>query len=104
MDINARLKELLEDRGWSEYRLAIRSGLSQSTIANIFRRNTVPSFSTLEAICAGLGITLSQFFSDDDSRYVELTPDLQALFEGWKELTIEQKEALLQLVDSINNN
>lgn len=104
MDINARLKELLEDRGWSEYRLAIRSGLSQSTIANIFRRNTVPSFSTLEAICTGLGITLSQFFSDDSSKYVELTPDLQALFEGWKELTIEQKEALLQLVVSINKN
>lgn len=104
MDINIRLKELLANRGWSEYRLAIKCGLSQSTIANIFRRNTIPSVSTLEAICTGLGITLSQFFSDENIKYVELTPDLQRLFEGWKKLSIEQKEALLHLVDAINKN
>lgn len=104
MDINIRLKELLANRGWSEYRLAVKCGLSQSTIANIFRRNTIPSVSTLEAICTGLGITLSQFFSDENIKYVELTPDLQRLFEGWKKLSIEQKEALLHLVDAINKN
>lgn len=46
MDIRARLKSLLNDRGWTEYRLAKECGLSESTIANIFRRNCTPSFST----------------------------------------------------------
>ena len=51
MDTNGKLRQLLSDIGWSEYRLAKNSGLSESTIANIYRRNTVPSITTLEAIC-----------------------------------------------------
>ena len=51
MDTNERLRRLLNERGWTEYKLAKKCGLSQSTIANIYRRNTVPSIATLEAIC-----------------------------------------------------
>ncbi len=32
-----RLRQLLNERGWTEYRLAKESGLSESTIANIYR-------------------------------------------------------------------
>ena len=66
MDAKARIRELMQERGWSEYRLAIASGLSQSTVANIFNRNTTPSVATLESICTGFGITLSQFFAQGD--------------------------------------
>ena len=72
MDVLERLRVLLDERGWTEYRLAKECGLSESTIANIFRRNSVPSITTLESICNGFGITLSQFFADDNM--VELTP------------------------------
>ena len=65
MDVIKRITELTSERGWSTYRLAQKSGLSASTIANIYRRNTVPSLSTLEALCDAFGITLSQFFSKD---------------------------------------
>lgn len=61
MDVHQRLRRILEERGWTEYKLAKNSGLSESTISNIFKRNTIPSLTTLEAICNGLGITLSQF-------------------------------------------
>jgi hypothetical protein len=37
-------------------------------------RNTVPSTATLQAICAGLKITLSQFFAEGEM--IELTPVL----------------------------
>ncbi len=67
----------MDERGWSEYRLAIPSSLSQSTIANIFNRNTTPSVCTLEAICRGFGIALSQFFAEGS--LVELTEE-QRLF------------------------
>lgn len=50
MGIHAKLELLLKERGWTEYKLAKASSLSESTIANIFRRNATPSFSTLEAI------------------------------------------------------
>lgn len=41
MDTHSRLRQLLEERGWTEYRLAKKCGLSQSTLANIFKRNTI---------------------------------------------------------------
>ena len=78
MDTHERLRQLLKERGWTEYRLSKNCGLSESTIANIFRRNTVPSIATLETICDGFGITMSQFFAEDEM--VELSPDLKELF------------------------
>lgn len=100
MDTNERIKRLMNERNWTEYRLAKESGLSQSTIANLFNRNTVPSITTLESICNGLGITLAQFFSDSD--LVELTEEQKILFKKWLYLSKEQKEIILKLIDTMN--
>ena len=102
MDVLERLRQILDERGWTEYRLAKISGLSESTIANIFKRNTIPSLPTLEAICNGLGITLSQFFADGDM--VELTPELKDLFESWVNLTPEQKDAAAKLLKTMRHD
>ena len=96
MDTHQRLRQLLHERGWTEYRLSKECGLSESTLANIFRRNTLPSIGTLEAICRGFGISLSQFFAEGDM--VEMTPETKTLFDGWVTLTAEQKAAVLQMI------
>lgn len=100
-DVNQKLRQLLADRGWSEYRLSKESGLSESTIANIFKRNNVPTIATLEAICEGLGITLSQFFAEDEM--VELTPELKELFDNWWPLSRVKKEAATQMLRAMNS-
>lgn len=100
MDVHAKLRKLLDERGWTEYRLSKASGLSDATLANIFRRNTMPSIPTLEAICNGFGITLSQFFAEGDM--VELTPALKELFDNWVSLTPEQKVAAKQMLKAMN--
>ena len=102
MDTNEKLRKLLQERNWTEYRLAKNSGLSESTITNIFTRNTIPSIPTLEAVCKGFGITLAQFFADDEM--VEMSPELKELFEGWISLTPEQKEAVLHVVKAFSNS
>lgn len=102
MDVHARLRKLLNERGWSEYKLAKASGLSESTIANIFRRNTVPSIVTLEYICNAFGITLSQFFAD--GAMVELSPELKKIFDGWVNLTVEQKQAVSQMIQAMRHD
>ncbi len=96
MDAKARIRELMDERNWSEYRLAIASGLSQSTVANIFNRNTTPSVATLESICAGFGITLAQFFAEGDM--VELTDEQKEMFSAWSSLSKDQKDVLYQLI------
>lgn len=102
MDIHEKLRRLLNERGWTEYRLSKASGLSESTIANIFRRNATPSFATLESICAGFGISLSQFFAEHEM--VELTPELKELFDSWIPLTAEQKKTVLQMEKAFSQN
>lgn len=96
MDAKERIRQLMQERGWSEYRLAVASGLSQSTIANIFNRNTTPSVPTLESICNGFGITLAQFFAEGN--LVELSPEQQEMFAEWSSLSKDQKDALAQLI------
>ena len=89
MDTHERLRQLLNERGWTEYRLA-----------NIYRRNTVPSLATLEAICNGFGITMAQFFAEGEM--VEISPELKELFENWVNLTPEQKKAANQMLKAMN--
>lgn len=97
MDVKQRIRDLMNEKDWSEYRLAIQCGLSQSTIANIFNRNTTPSISTIESICSGFGINLSQFFAEGP--FVELTEEQRAMFDKWAKLDCSQKNVLNALID-----
>ena len=96
MDIMQRLRELQQRYGWSDYRIAKEAGLSPNTVSNIYRRGNTPSMVTLEALCKAFGITMAQFFAEDE--LVELTPELRQLFDRWTALTDEQKAALWHLI------
>ena len=66
MDILKRIDELRNKKGWTMYKLAEECMLTQSTLANMYARNTLPSLTTLISICNGLGITPSEFFCEND--------------------------------------
>ncbi len=101
MDVIKRISDLTEERGWSTYKLAQKSGLSTSTIANIYRRNTVPSLSTLETLCNAFGISLSQFFAED-ANAIPLTPAQKEMFDKWANLTPTQKEIIEKLIQEFH--
>lgn len=44
MDTKNRIKELMDERGWTIYELSKRSGLAQTTISNMWKRNTSQPF------------------------------------------------------------
>ncbi len=100
MDVIKRIDMLMKERNWSDYKLSAESGLSSSTIANIHRRNTIPSISTLEAICTAFGITLAQFFTDD-CHTVQLNSEQRELFNHWVSLTDTQKELIYKLIQEM---
>ena len=58
----------------------------------------MPELTTLEALCNAFGITLSQFFAEDDM--IELTPELRQLFDKWTTLTDAQKQAVWQILNT----
>lgn len=102
MDASARIKKMMDERGWTEYRLAKNSGLSESTLANIFNRKSQPSLPTVKAICDAFGITMSQFFAEYEM--VELSPALKEVFNLWTPLTPEQKNVVLQVMKAMSQN
>lgn len=99
-NILAAISNYREERGWTEYQLAERSGLPQSTISSWYRKNMVPTVPSLEKICQAFGITLSQLFAEGDAP-VALTDSQRTLLEQWDKLTKEQQEALFSLIKVI---
>lgn len=99
-DILAEITRLRLKRNWSEYQLAQHSGLSQSTISTWYRKNQIPTLQTLEKVCSGFGITLSQFFDSDDDA-VSLTGSQKELLDCWAALTNTQQELFMQLFRNI---
>ena len=100
-DILEIIKRDREARGWSEYQLAERSGLPQSTISSWYIKGMTPSFASLEKICDAFGVTLSQFFAEGDAR-IALTPSQREMLDKWNRLTAAQQTALLALMDTMN--
>lgn len=100
MNAQKRIKQLMEERGWTDYRLAKEANLSHSTITNLFKRNNAPTLPTLEVICRAFGITLSQFFAEGGEA-VEMTDEQHELFTKWSVLTEQQKKILLDFLNTL---
>ncbi len=101
MDVLARLRELQNEYGWSDYYIAKKAGLSQTTVSNAYKRNNVPNVYTLDAICKAFGLTLSQFFAENEM--VEMTPEMRRLFDGFKKLSPAKRAALLHLLETFTD-
>lgn len=100
MNVIMKIKQLADSRGWTEYRLVKESGLAPSTIANIYHRSTVPSIPTLEILCNTFGITLSQFFSEDNM--VSLSKEQTQLLEHWAAISPEQRKILIEFFKTLH--
>ena len=98
MDAQKRIRQLMEERGWTDYKLAKESNLSHSTVANMFNRNNAPTLLTLKVVCRAFGIILAQFFSEGNEPN-SLTEEQQKLFSRWSSLSEEQKKLLLDLMN-----
>ena len=98
-DILGLIRKNREARGWTEYQLAVESGLTQSTISSWYRKQLVPSIPSLEKICVALGITLAQFFSEEENTFA-LTPVQQHLIEASVSLSESQMTALINFLNA----
>ena len=81
--IGTRLRELRRRRNLGVREVALRSGISHSSISLIERDRMSPSVDTLSAILDALGTTLTGFFSDLNST-VRHSPFYEA--DEWVEI------------------
>ena len=99
-DILEAITRYREERGWTEYQLAERSWLPQSTISSWYRKNMIPTVPSLEKICTAFGITLSRLFAEGDEP-VSLNEPQKELLERWSRLNRERQSAVLTLIDKM---
>ena len=98
-DILGRIEQEKNKRDWSEYTLAVNSDIPQSTISTWKKRDLQPSIASIEKICKGFGISLSQFFSEGNES--DFTEEQKEIFDAWSRLNREQRAKLLDFLKTI---
>ena len=101
-----RIRQLLDAKDWTPYRLSKEAGIPNSSINSIFQRNAYPTIPTLIKICGAFRISLSEFFNFEaiPLRYGELTPDEQEMLSGFQDLTQHKKSLLLAYLQGLSND
>lgn len=90
-----------KEKGWSDYELTKRAGLSPNILQNWEKRKSAPSLKTLESLCNVLGISVISLLSDN-KELVALTKEQKELLALWNTLSPEQKRSVMSLIKSMN--
>ncbi|MBQ7351299.1 MAG: helix-turn-helix transcriptional regulator [Clostridia bacterium] len=101
MDILEKIDILRIEKGWTLYKLAEESEITQSTLSNMFIRKTQPSIATLTNICNGVNISLSEFFAEESTN-----PSIEesTMLNNYRKLSNKHKIAVNNLIKDLNNN
>lgn len=97
-EIIQRIQALCKARSWTFYRLAKESGITYSTLCTMIHKGNCPSIPTLTKICNGFGITLAQFF-DQENDSTLLTPEQKAHLAKWCSLNAENRKTAEKYID-----
>lgn len=98
MDINKKIMEMCYQRGWTLYTLSLEAGITQSTLQSMMNRGNAPKIETLQSICEAFGITLAQFFLEEETIEI-LSEGEKELIESFRRLTPEKQSALLKFIE-----
>ena len=99
MDVIKRIIQLRDERKMSTNELALQSGITQSTLSSLLNsdQNSLPRIDTLMRICTnGFGITLAQFFLEDEAIEVLNNSEKQML-TIFRKLSPKQQQALISV-------
>ncbi len=94
MDILSKIRVLQGERNWTDYKLALEADLPQATLATMFQRGTPPKVDTLQCICNAFGLTLAQFFLEDESVEV-LSESEREMLAAFRKLSPKQQQSLI---------
>ena len=71
-----RLLKIMGEKDMTQYRLAMQSGVPYPTIKSIMQRRTKDiNFKSLFMLICGLGISIEEFFNDEDFKLENLDLD-----------------------------
>lgn len=75
MNIGNKIKNLRILNGLTQEELAVRCDLTKGFISQLENNNNEPSISTLQDILTALGVSLSEFFKEEQEEQIVFTKD-----------------------------
>lgn len=104
MELNkllTKIQQLLDERNWTVYRLAKESNIPYSSLNSLFLKNNQPTVATLEKVCEGFRITLSEFFLEDTPYRNEaplITQEEKIVLDLFRSLSKKDKQKYLDII------
>lgn len=98
MKILDKIRILQGERNWTDYKLAQEADIPYGTLAAMFQRGTPPKVDTLQSICNAFGITLSQFFLENEESEI-LNENEKAMLKVFRRLSPKQQKALIGMFE-----
>lgn len=97
MDIASRIISLRESKNYTTNKLANLAGISQSHLREIEMGKRSPTVETLSYFCEALGVSLSEFFSDNN----EISPFLASAL---RKLDKQEQEGLAVFINALKKD
>ena len=101
MELGEKLKYFRESKKMSIYRLAQEADISQGHISDLENGRNQPTIDTLKRLIAPLGITLAEFFNEDNEISV-LTEKEKELVALYRTMPDDRAEVFIQLGRFLN--
>ena len=91
-----KIRSLQGERNWSDYKLAQEADIPVATLSSLFQRGNPPKLDTLPSICNAFGLTLAQFFLEDEQIEV-LSETEKEMLQVFRRLSQKQQKALVSV-------
>lgn len=84
-----KLIEIMDKKNFSAYKLWKKSGVAQSTISNILNNDNInPTTNTLSKLADALGVSVNDFFDNENEEKTNIMDDINKIVEKNKIKTI----------------
>ena len=93
-----RLRELRRERGFTQEEVALRADITTSYYGQIERGTANPSVALLEKICAVMGISISDIFTDGNANPLTIDALSMQIIYQLIGKSDEEKELILSMI------
>lgn len=93
-----RLRSLRRERGFTQEEVALRADITTSYYGQIERGSANPSVALLEKICAVMGISISDIFTDADTNPLNIDALSMQIIYQLNGKSDEEKELILSII------
>ena len=99
-----RIRQMMEAREWTLYRLSKESGVSYNTLRNLFVRNNEPTFDTARRICECFEVPVSVLLDNNTPQFSsnDISSEEKQLIANYRNLNRNDKKLLLTYLAGLN--